>query len=236
MVASGYFKKIKDDLPSLGEVKERMRDLSFQDLLHHRDLILFSLTLFIVLYAVYSSAVQPEKQNLGKVEAEKEKLGEEVQVLLDMKLEQKAASLNFDLEALQKEILSAEQEWEKNREKGRPSRVSKAIFLREITLLPYAFGWKILALEEVNKEDGEDLLSDATLFKLTGEGSFLGLMKYLHRIEHGPAPTYVVGMDVTSTDDPHHVLRSTLHFRVAGINPVMLEEPRIGKENPIQPE
>lgn len=223
MIAFGFLKKMKRLLPSLEEIKERASELSFQDLVRHRDILLFAFMILVLLFVVYKAAVQPEKKRLATYRETNQELEKQVQVLLDMGLEKETGSLQFELNALNEEIYAAKQEWERSKGTALPVSVSKAIFLREITMLPYTLGWKIITLEEVDEEQAEESISSATLFNVTGEGTYGGLIRYLNRIENGMAPTYVTGMDITSPGLSHQGLQSTLQLRVKGIAPVTPE-------------
>jgi len=224
MLNAGVLTRVKNSIPSFEELKERAKEVSFQDLLQHRDLVLYVLMLLVIVYTMYLLSVEPEKIRMNKMQEKQKNLKAEVETLLAEGVQGQTQSIQFKVASLQQKVSDMAKEGEEIKAQWLLTHVEKGDFLREISLLPYAFGWQVLALEETGKAEDEESGSQATLFQITGEGSFEGLIKYLKRIEHSIAPAQVMGMEIQKPAGHPHLLQSTLQVRVMSLQQESREE------------
>ncbi len=219
-MAAPRLPKIKKiQLPSLESLREKARKISLKDLLkNHRDCVLFAAMLLVFLYTMYMLVVEPGKRRMSRLETEQTQLQEEIQALSEDGVAENAETLQVDLNRLEKEVRKSQATWKVLRSAGIQEGVSKGEFLREITLVPYSIGWKILAVEELadTGEEGEGFL-ETTHYRVTGEGAFSALFHYLQRIENATVPAIVLEMDLKRTETNRQTLKGSFVLRVIGL-------------------
>jgi len=217
-------------LPSLGSLRDRIRGFSLKDLLQHRELVLFAGMLLVVLYTVYMLVVEPEQRKLTRLETARQQLEEEIEALSADGVDENAETLQAELGGLEKDVKSAEANWKEYWQQGISEGISIGVFLREITLVPYSFGWKILAMEQLNREDsGLDPFLGTMQYKVTGEGTFAGLFRYLKRIETSMVPALVTEMDLDHKGENRQTLQGSFTLRVTGIRDEENEDQKEGE-------
>jgi len=219
----------KIELPSLETLLERIRGLSRKDLVQNREVLLFAVMLVVVLYTAYMLVVEPERRRLGRLEAEQHQLQEELQALIDEGIVENAGSLQADLTRLENEVKRSEASWQ-TRRAGAPEGVSRGAFLREITLVPYTVGWRIVAVEEMTDRGGEEepVFLETTDYRVTGEGTFAGLHRYLEMIENTEVPAAILEMDIRRDDLPLQPMTGSFVLRVTGLQDDPSEGPEDG--------
>jgi hypothetical protein len=222
------WKKIR--WPSLDDLRERVRGITAKDLMQHRELILFAGMLLVILYTVYMLVAEPEMRRLSRAEIARQQLQEEFDALSSAEADLDAETLQVELGQLENEVGSEETAWEEIRQSGIKGGMSKGVFLREITLVPYSFGWKILAMEQVSDQESElDPFLGTTHFKVKGEGTFSGLFRYLKQIEDPAIPAVVAEMDIRRTEENRETLQGSIVLRVTGLREDEPAETREGE-------
>jgi hypothetical protein len=216
--------------PSLDDLRDRVRGLTVKDLMQHREQILFAGMLLVILYTVYLLAAEPEMRRLSSAETARQQLQEEFDTLSSSGADLDSETVQVELGQLENEVRSEEAAWEEIRQKGIQDGMSKGVFLREITLVPYSFGWKILAMEQVSDQESElDPFLGTTYFKVKGEGTFSGLFRYLKQIEHPTIPAVVAEMDIHRAEENRETLQGSIVLRVMGLQEDEPAEPGEGE-------
>jgi len=227
--ASKLMEKWGIAVPPLEEIKEKLRGISAQDLLRHRDLVLYGLMLTLILFGAYSLLLEPETRRLEKLRMDRQQLAHDVQALETTGIRAQTESTQRELNRLSREVAAAETQWQAYQDQGLLTSVSKGDVLKEVGLLPPGFGWAIVKMQEVETRQHPGLARHTHTLRISGEGTFRGLVQYLRKLEQTSVPLWLENLEVERPSEGSRMLRATVLLRAAGVGGVP-DKPAAGEE------
>ncbi|MEW6443840.1 MAG: hypothetical protein AB1640_23090 [bacterium] len=192
---------------------ERARHEVVRPLFEHRELLLLAVTLFICLYGIHGWVTEPQRRRLEGLEGRKAQLEEQLAQLTDAhRTKARSEGLRKEVASLKGEVQAAEQKLASLKPAGLPFGASPATLFKSITEPPLSSRWEVTGIEEVA---GPALRAGAAAVKLTGEGTFPGLLGHLGRIEGLGAQASVRRVEIAASEQRTGLVRSSSQLEIA---------------------